>query len=139
MTTYRGNDARIHAQECCGSNGSGWLGLAATGPAAANTWTSTSTTGSITAWTLGGTRYYLNHTNDDFGLDVLSGIAIDARWASCGPSGGTGATKLNITVPEGRQVLGTDFLAGTCLKVQYRGYTKTGTFTSTQHWNYNFA
>ena len=107
--------------------------------ASANTHTSTSTAGSITAWTLGGTYYYLNHTNDDFGLDVLSGIAIDARWASCGPSGGTGATKWNITAAEGRRVLGTDLLAGTCVRVHYRGYSQTGTFSSTQYWNYNFA
>ena len=107
--------------------------------ASADTRTSTSTTGSITAWTLGSNPYVQGDTNDDFGLDVLSGIAIDARWASCKKDGITGATKLNLTAAEGRQVLGTDFLAGSCLKVQYRGYTKTGTFTSTQHWNYNFA
>lgn len=117
------------------------IGLAAatTASASANTTTSTSTTGSITAWTIGGTSYYQNHTNDDFGLDVISGIAIDARWASCKISGGTGATRYDITVAEGRRVLGTDFLAGTCLRVQYRGYAKTGSFTSTQYWNYNFA
>ena len=115
------------------------LALATSASANANTTTSTSTAGSITAWTIGGTNYYQGHTNDDFGLDVLSGIAIDARWASCKISGGTGATKYNITVPEGRRTLGTDFLAGTCLRVQYRGYVKTGTFTSTQYWNYNFA
>jgi hypothetical protein len=115
------------------------LVFASTAGASANTKTSTSSAGSITAWTLGGTYYTQNHVNDDFGLDVLSGIAIDARWASCSPSGGTGATKYNITVAEGRRVLGTDFLAGTCLRVQYRGYSRTGTFSSTQHWNYNFA
>jgi hypothetical protein len=70
---------------------------------------------------------------------VTSGIAIDARWASCKISGGTGATKYNITVSEGRRVLGTNFLAGTCLRVHYRGYSTTGTFSSTQYWNYNFA
>lgn len=43
------------------------------------------------------------------------------------------------TVAEGRRVLGTNFLAGTCLVVQYRGYSSTGTFSSTQSWNYNFA
>lgn len=107
--------------------------------ASADAKTSTSSTGSIVEWKLGGTYYYQQHDNDDFGLDVISGIAIDARWASCSISGGTGATKYNITVAEGRRVLGTDFLAGSCLRVQYRGYSKTGTFSSTQYWNYSFA
>ena len=115
------------------------LAIATTVGASANTKTSTSSTGSITAWKLGGTYYYQQHDNDDFGLDVISGIAIDARWASCSISGGNGATKYDITVAEGRRVLGTDFLAGTCLRVQYRGYSSTGTFSSTQYWNYNFA
>ena len=43
------------------------------------------------------------------------------------------------TVAEGRRVLGTDFLAGSCVRVQYRGYSSTGTFSSTQYWNYTFA
>ena len=107
--------------------------------AGANTKTSTSSTGSIIEWKLGGTYYYQQHDHDDFGLDVISGIAIDARWASCSISGGTGATKYNITVAEGRRLLGTDFLAGSCVRVQYRGYSSTGTFSSTQYWNYNFA
>jgi hypothetical protein len=115
------------------------LAVATTASASADTKTSTSTTGSITAWTVGGTYYYQGHTNDDFGLDVTSGIAIDARWASCKISGGTGTTKYNITVSEGRRVLGTNFVAGTCLRVHYRGYSTTGSFTSTQSWNYNFA
>jgi hypothetical protein len=115
------------------------LAVATTSTASANTVTSTSTTGSIIEWKLGGTYYQQNHTNDDFGLDVVSGIAIDARWASCRISGGTGATRWNITVAEGRRVLGTDFLAGSCVRVQYRGYSTTGTFRSTQYWNYNFA
>jgi hypothetical protein len=115
------------------------LAAATTAAASADTKSSTSTTGSITAWTVGGTYYYQGHTNDDFGLDVTSGIAIDARWASCSISGGTGAIKYDITVAEGRRVLGTDFLAGTCLRVQYRGYSTTGTFSSTQYWNYSFA
>ena len=107
--------------------------------ASADTKTSTSSTGSIIEWKLGGTYYYQQHDHDDFGLDVISGIAIDARWASCSISGGTGATKYNITVAEGRRVLGTDFLAGSCVRVQYRGYSRTGTFSSTQYWNYSFA
>ncbi len=115
------------------------LAFAATASASADTKTSTSSTGSITEWKLGGTYYYQHHDHDDFGLDVVSGIAIDARWASCSISGGTGATKYDITVGEGRRVLGTDFLAGTCLRVQYRGYSTTGTFSSTQYWNYSFA
>lgn len=115
------------------------LAVATAGSVSADTKTSTSSTGSIIEWKLGGTYYYQQHDNDDFGLDVISGIAIDARWASCRISGGTGATKYNITVAEGRRVLGTDFLAGTCLRVQYRGYSTTGTFSSTQYWNYNFA
>lgn len=44
-----------------------------------------------------------------------------------------------LTVAEGRRVIGTDFLAGTCLRVQHRGYSQTGTFSSTQYWNDNFA
>ena len=115
------------------------LAVATTAGASADTKTSTSSTGSIIEWKLGGTYYYQHHDHDDFGLDVISGIAIDARWASCSISGGTGATKYNITVAEGRRVLGTDFLAGSCLRVQYRGYSRTGTFSSTQYWNYSFA
>ena len=115
------------------------LAVATTAGASADTKTSTSSTGSIVEWKLGGTYYYQQHDKDDFGLDVISGIAIDARWASCSISGGTGATKYNITVAEGRRLLGTDFLAGSCVRVQYRGYSSTGTFSSTQYWNYNFA
>jgi hypothetical protein len=115
------------------------LALATSATAGADTKTSTSSTASIIEWKLGGTYYYQQHDKDDFALDVISGIAIDARWASCSISGGTGATKYNITVAEGRRVLGTDFLAGSCLRVQYRGYSSTGSFSSTQHWNYTFA
>ncbi|WP_457252644.1 hypothetical protein [Pedococcus sp. P5_B7] len=115
------------------------LAVATTASASADTKTSTSSTGSIIEWKLGGTYYYQGHTNDDFGLDVVGGIGIDARWASCSISGGTGATKYDITVAEGRRVLGTNFLEGSCVRVQYRGYSTTGTFSSTQHWNYNFA
>jgi hypothetical protein len=109
------------------------------GTAQADTRTSTSTATSVTAFTVGGTTYYQGHTNDDFGLDVTSGIAIDARWASCKISGSTGQIHYGITPSNAMRVLGTNFLATTCLKVHYRGYTSTGTFTSRQYWNYSFA
>ena len=115
------------------------LAVATMVSAGADTKTSTSSTGSIVEWKLGGTYYYQQHDKDDFGLDVISGIAIDARWASCSRSGGTGATKYDITVAEGRRVLGTNFLEGSCVRVQYRGYSTTGTFSSTQYWDYSFA
>jgi hypothetical protein len=70
---------------------------------------------------------------------AIATVTSIGRWASCSISGGTGATKYNITVAEGRRVLGTNFLAGSCVRVQYRGYSRTGTFSSTQYWNYNFA
>jgi hypothetical protein len=108
-------------------------------PAQADTSTTTSTATSTTAFTVGANRYGSDHAGDDFGMDVTSGVSIDARWASCSISGGTGAIKYNISAAGARQVLGTNFLAGTCLRVHYRGFTTTGGFTSKQYYNYNFA
>lgn len=70
---------------------------------------------------------------------MISGVAIDARWASCRISGGTGAIKYNIYKGRGNVTLGTDFRASTCLKVHYRGYNSTGNFSSTQKWNWSWA
>lgn len=76
--------------------------------------------------------------SDDLAFDLTSGNAIDMRWISCNGTS-TGAIKYNITAGESFRIIGANFLATTCLKLQYRGYTSTGSFTVVTYWNYNFA
>jgi len=114
------------------------LVLAGTSGASASSYYTGGSTGSIWNFTTGSTSYYQNHGNDDFAFDVTSGVAIDARWVSCSGSQ-TGSVKYNINAPGGYVVLGTNFLPTTCLHIQYRGYTGTGSFNGYSYWNYNFA
>lgn len=115
------------------------VGLAVPTAATADTYPSSSSVSSTTAWKIGENPYFQTHNGDDFGLDVTSGISIDARWASCKIGGSTGAIKYNIRAAATLRTIGTNFLAGTCLKTQYRGYSTTGRFTSTQYYNFNFV
>lgn len=113
--------------------------VTATGsPSFANSFYTGGTTNSIVNFTTGSTSYIQNHSGDDFAFDVTSGIAVDMRWSKCSDSSVHGAIKYNIG-SDGYRVLGTDFLATTCLHIQYRGYLQTGSFNGYTYWNYNFA
>jgi hypothetical protein len=69
---------------------------------------------------------------------VTSGISIDANWATCNNTQ-TGFTQHDITAAGPMQTLGTDFLATTCIKILYRGFSQTGNFKGTTYWNYDWA
>jgi len=118
------------------------VGATAT-PALASTRTTGGTTASdIFAWTSGTYNYYQNHGGDDFGFDNNSGASIDMRWVKCTDYSVHGSTFYDIQPTEGRQVIGTQFLAGTCLRSQYRAaFTADASraFSGVMHWNYNFA
>ncbi|MEO7262020.1 MAG: hypothetical protein ABI047_12310 [Jatrophihabitantaceae bacterium] len=109
-----------------------------TSSASANSLSTGGTTTSTISWNTGSTMYTQNHGGDDLAFDVTSGNAIDMRWITCNGSQ-TGTIKYNITAGESFRIIGMNFLATTCLKLQFRGYTQTGAFTGITYWNYNFA
>ncbi len=108
-------------------------------PAFANSYYTHGTTNSIWNFTTGSTSYYQNHNGDDFAFDVTSGIAVDMRWSKCSDSSVHGDIKYNITPSGPYRTLGQNFLATTCLHIQYRGYTQTGTFYGYTYWNYSWV
>jgi len=108
-------------------------------PASANYYYTHGTTYSIWNFTTGSTSYYQGHNGDDFAFDVTSGIAVDMRWSKCSDSSVHGSIQYNITPAGPYRTLGTNFLAGTCLHIQYRGYTQTGTFYGYTFWNYSWV
>ena len=81
--------------------------------------------------------YYQTQNGDDFAFRVNSGIAIDAKWTNCSLTA-SGSEKLGIMPGAGYRTLGTDFYMTTCLKIMYRGYTTTGSFTGTTRWDENW-
>jgi hypothetical protein len=106
--------------------------------ASANTYSTGGTANSIWNWTTGSTTYYQSASGDDIAFNVTGGIAIDMRWISC-DGAHVGSIRYDITPSEGYRTIGTNFLAGTCLHLQYRGYSRTGSFTGVTKWNVNFA
>ncbi|NUT99895.1 MAG: hypothetical protein HOY78_48595 [Saccharothrix sp.] len=109
------------------------------GSALANSFYTGGNASSVWNFTTGSTSYTQSHGGDDFAFDVTSGIAVDMRWSKCSDSSVHGEIKYNIGVSDGYRVLGTNFLASTCLHIQYRGYSQTGSFNGWTYWNYNFA
>jgi len=89
----------------------------------------------------GSTQYLFTANNDrDFGWDATEVDPIRMRWKSC-RSSAVGAW-VNIDAYAGRQVIGRNFLNGTCLVFQWQlrpGYTTPRAFRGWAHWNYNFA
>lgn len=110
-----------------------------TTPAAADSFFTGGTATSTTAWNTGSTNYVQSHGGDDIAFDVTSGISIDMRWVKCTNTSVFGSTHYDINVGNGYRVLGTNFLATSCLRLQFRGYTTTGSFNGWTYWNYNFA
>ena len=88
----------------------------------------------------GSTQYQFTANNDrDFGWDATEVDPIRMRWKSC-HSTAHGAW-VNISATAGRQVIGRNFLNGTCLVFQWQltsGSTPRS-FRGWAHWNYNFA
>ncbi len=107
-------------------------------PALASEFATGGTATSTTSWNTGSTRYTQQHSGDDFAFTNDSGISVDMRWKKC-DAATYGSIVYNISPGSGYRVLGTNFLAGTCLQIQFRGYTQTGSFRGTTFWNYNFA
>lgn len=107
-------------------------------PALANEFGTGGNATSTINWTTGSTRYTQQHSGDDFAFTNDSGISVDMRWKKC-DAATYGNIIYNISPGSGYHVLGTNFLAGSCLQIQYRGYTQTGSFNGTTFWNYNFA
>jgi hypothetical protein len=108
-------------------------------PASANSFYTGGTANSIWNFQTGSTSYVQSHGGDDIAFDVTSGISVDMRWSKCSDSSVTGSIHYDINPGNAYRVLGTDFLATTCLHIQYRGYTQTGSFNGYTYWNYNFA
>ena len=87
----------------------------------------------------GSTQYTFGADGRDFGWDATEVDPLQMRWKSC-RSTAVGAW-VTIDAYAGRQVIGRNFLKGTCLVFQWRLYSGTGprTFRGWAHWNYNFA
>jgi len=136
--------ARRIATGIAAALGAAALMVGATGaPALASTRTTSGTTGnSITNWISGTYNYSQTHGGDDFGFDNNSGPNIDMRWVKCSDYSVHGSIIYDIRPSEGRQTLGTNFLAGTCLRSQYRAYLtadQNRTFSGVMTYNANFA
>lgn len=108
-------------------------------PASANSFNTGGSTSSISNFTTGSTSYTQSHSGDDIAFDVTSGIAVDMRWSKCSDSSVHGEIKYNIGVSDGYRTLGTNFLPTTCLHIQFRGFTQTGSFGGTTYWNYSWV
>ncbi len=108
-------------------------------PASADSFGTGGTATSISTFTNGSTQYVQNHNGDDIAFTNDAGISVDMRWRKCTDASVVGSIKYNIAPGTGYRTLGTDFLAGTCLRIQYRGYTATGSFRGTTFWNYSWA
>jgi len=115
---------------------SGALLFSGVGPASATTFTTGGTAVSTTAFTIGNTEYGTPNDGDDIAFNRTSGIAIDMRWQSCFRAGTIGAIKYNLH-GESARLIGTNFKAGTCLQLQYRGYSQTGAFKGVTYFGYN--
>ena len=118
------------------------VGATAT-PALASTRTTSGTTGGdIVTWISGTYNYSQTHGGDDFGFNNNDGPTIDMRWVKCSDYSVHGADILDIRPSEGRHTIGTNFLAGTCLRSQYRAYLsadRNRTFSGVMTYNANFA
>jgi hypothetical protein len=116
------------------------LGVVTAGtPAFADTQHTTGNATSWTNWIDGSVQRTQHHTHDDISFDDTGGIAVDMRWVKCGDASVHGNSIINITVAEGARLVGTDFLANTCFRLQYRGFITTGAFEGDVRWNESFA
>jgi hypothetical protein len=136
--------ARRIATGIAAALGAAALMVGATGtPALASTRSTSGTTGDdIDTWISGTYNYSQNHGGDDFGFDNNNGATIDMRWVKCSDYSVHGSTVYDIQPGEPRHIIGTNFLAGTCLRSQYRAYLnddRNRSFSGIMHYNANFA
>ncbi|MFC4041453.1 hypothetical protein ACFO1B_23710 [Dactylosporangium siamense] len=108
------------------------------GTAFANSSVGTGTTNSIWNFFTGATSYYQNHSGDDIAMGLSAGVPVDSRWQKCSDANVVGQIQYNIMKEDlYHRMIGTNFAPGTCLKLQYRGFKATGSFTRETLWNYN--
>jgi hypothetical protein len=108
------------------------------GTAYANSSSGTGTTTSIWNFFTGASSYYQNHNGDDIAMGLIDGVPVDSRWQKCTDANVVGQVQYNIRKEElYHRVIGTNFGAGTCVKLQYRGFAATGWFSRETLWNYN--
>jgi hypothetical protein len=107
-------------------------------PASADTLAISNTANTTTVWQTGTYNYVQNHTNDDFAIRIDSGPSLDARWVTCDGSQ-IGATSHYVGNGAGYVTIGTNFAAGTCLHLMFKGDSATGTWSGFAKWNLNFA
>jgi len=107
-------------------------------PAAADTIAISNTANTTTVWQTGTYNYVESHTGDDFAIRIDTGPSLDARWVTC--SGSQIGTNVYFVPSGGSYVtIGTNFLAGTCLHLMFKGHSSTGTWTGVAYWNYSWA
>jgi hypothetical protein len=116
------------------------VALSMTGsPASANSFGTSGNATSISTFTNGSTQYVQNHNGDDFAFTNDTGISVDMRWRKCTDASVVGSIVYDIRPDHNYRNLGTNFAATTCLRIQYRGYTQTGSFSGTTFWNYSWV
>jgi hypothetical protein len=86
----------------------------------------------------GATSYTQTHSFDDIGLAITDGIAVDSRWQKCTDPGVIGHIIYDVRPRQGTYTIGTNFAAGTCLKLQYRAFTTGGDFWTQVRYNTNW-
>ena len=68
--------------------------------------------------------------------------SLDMRWRTCNSPNQYGSIRYNITVAEGNRTIGTNFVAGTCLVLQWRPFASADTsksFVGAVYWNDNYV
>ena len=115
----------------------GLVGLTG-GTAMANQYNTYGTATSTITFTPGTTTYNQQHNGDDLAFTVATGISVDMQWVNCAGTQ-SGSINYNIAAGSGYRTLGTNFAAGACLHINYRGWDHTGGFSGTTFWNYSWV
>jgi len=106
--------------------------------ASADSQNTSGTTTSIWNWSTGAVQRTQSHSGDDIAFDQASGNDIEMRWVKCSDLSVYGAS-VHTTWSAGYYNIGTNFAAGTCFKLQFRGWVSTGGFTGIVYWNYSWV
>jgi hypothetical protein len=113
--------------------------VAVAGPAAADTYAASGNAGS--SWSTASKDYVEHHNGDDILYGPNTGSAIDMRWVTCDGTRYGDIVYGIASHPHGGWVrIGTDFIAGTCLHLQYRKHVDAsgGAFTGSVLWNQTY-
>lgn len=94
---------------------------------------------SISSWSIRTTDRHQTASGQDIRLDLTSGPGIDARWYKCTNHSVVGTVRSNIYVSSGWRNIGTDFAAGSCFHLGWRGADVTGTWQGRLQYQANVA